>query len=144
MCLGLQPGIGGVLICRYKVDSCSIRSSHFWRHCVPCSAIAWIDVTVGAAVTAVCLLSETSSSACTWEPASVGSAYGAAGSVVVLLVWIYYSAQVFFLGAEFTQVYAWELIPSYAPASPYLGQLGSARQETGTCDGCWCWNARIG
>ncbi len=35
-----------------------------------------------------------------------GSAYGAAGSFVLLLVWVYYSAKVFFLGAEFTQVYA--------------------------------------
>src|SRR5206468_2255320 len=37
---------------------------------------------------------------------SVGSAYGAAGSLVVLLVWIYWSAQILFFGAEFTQVYA--------------------------------------
>jgi len=37
--------------------------------------------------------------------ATFGSAYGAAGSLVVLLVWIYYSAQVFFLGAEFTKVH---------------------------------------
>jgi membrane protein len=36
----------------------------------------------------------------------LGSAYGAAGSLIVLLVWVYYSAQVFFLGAEFTKVYA--------------------------------------
>jgi membrane protein len=34
------------------------------------------------------------------------SAYGAAGSLIVLLLWLYYSAQVFFFGAEFTQVYA--------------------------------------
>jgi uncharacterized BrkB/YihY/UPF0761 family membrane protein len=38
--------------------------------------------------------------------ATVGSPYGAAGSLVVLLLWVYYSAQIFFLGAEFTQVYA--------------------------------------
>src|SRR5688572_1372698 len=38
--------------------------------------------------------------------ASVGSAYGAAGSLVVLIVWVYYSAQIFFFGAEFTRVYA--------------------------------------
>jgi membrane protein len=35
-----------------------------------------------------------------------GSTYGAAGSLIVLLIWIYYSAQIFLLGAEFTQVYA--------------------------------------
>jgi len=37
---------------------------------------------------------------------SLGSTYGAAGSLVVLLVWVYYSAQVFLLGAEFTHVFA--------------------------------------
>jgi membrane protein len=35
--------------------------------------------------------------------AGVGSAYGAAGSLVALLVWVYYSALIFFFGAEFTQ-----------------------------------------
>ena len=38
--------------------------------------------------------------------APVGSSYGAAGSLVVLLVWVYYSAQILFLGAELTQVWA--------------------------------------
>jgi membrane protein len=37
---------------------------------------------------------------------SLGSTYGAAGSLIVVLVWVYYSAQVFFFGAEFTKVYA--------------------------------------
>jgi membrane protein len=37
---------------------------------------------------------------------SVGSTYGAAGSLVVLLIWVYYSAQIFFFGVELTRVYA--------------------------------------
>ena len=37
---------------------------------------------------------------------NVGSAFGAAGSLIILLVWMYYSAQIFFYGAEFTKVYA--------------------------------------
>ena len=37
---------------------------------------------------------------------SFGSTYGAAGSLVLVLVWVYYSAQIFFYGAEFTKVYA--------------------------------------
>jgi uncharacterized BrkB/YihY/UPF0761 family membrane protein len=37
--------------------------------------------------------------------ASFGSTYGAAGSLVVVLVWVYYSAQLFFFGAEFTKIY---------------------------------------
>ncbi|MEO8165941.1 MAG: YhjD/YihY/BrkB family envelope integrity protein, partial [Betaproteobacteria bacterium] len=36
----------------------------------------------------------------------VESSYGAAGALVILLIWVYYSAQIFFLGAEFTKVYA--------------------------------------
>jgi membrane protein len=39
---------------------------------------------------------------------SVASAFGAAGSLVVMMVWVYYSAQIFLLGAEFTWVYAHE------------------------------------
>jgi membrane protein len=38
--------------------------------------------------------------------AGVGSPYGAAGSLIVLLVWVYYSAQIFLFGAEFTHVYS--------------------------------------
>jgi membrane protein len=39
---------------------------------------------------------------------SVATAYGAAGSVVIMIVWVYYSAQILFLGAEFTKVYTHE------------------------------------
>ena len=38
--------------------------------------------------------------------AAVGSSYGAAGSIIALVVWVYYAAQILFLGAEFTQVQA--------------------------------------
>ena len=38
---------------------------------------------------------------------SITSAFGAAGSLVMLLIWVFYSAQVFLLGAEFTRVYAY-------------------------------------
>jgi membrane protein len=50
--------------------------------------------------------------------ASVGSAYGAAGSVVALIVWVYYSAQIFFLGAEFTRVYAKSGVEPALPRQP--------------------------
>jgi membrane protein len=42
---------------------------------------------------------------------SVGSAYGAAGSVIVVIVWVYYSAQLFFFGAELTHAYTEQLPP---------------------------------
>jgi membrane protein len=46
---------------------------------------------------------------------SVGSTYGAAGSVIVVIVWVYYSAQIFFFGAEFTHSYTEHQTPG-APA----------------------------
>ena len=53
----------------------------------------------------------------------VASAFGAAGSLVVVLIWVYYSAQIFLLGAEFTWVYA----HSHGSAQ---GQLRPARRST--------------
>lgn len=68
--------------------------------------IAWGDVWMGALVTAV--LFGIGKEILSWylSNGASTSAYGAAGSLVVLLLWIYYSAQILFLGAEFTQVYA--------------------------------------
>jgi len=73
---------------------------------LPDRDIRWRHVWIGALVTA--LLFEVGK----WAiglylgNASVGSMYGAAGSLVVVLVWVYYSAQILFLGAEFTQVWS--------------------------------------
>jgi len=68
--------------------------------------VQWRDVRVGALVTAVLFSVGRSLIGLYLGRASVGSAYGAAGSLVVLLVWVYYSSQIFFFGAEFTKVYA--------------------------------------
>lgn len=73
---------------------------------VPDAEIRWSDVWPGAAVTALLFTVGKSLLGIYLGKASVGSAYGAAGSIVVLVVWVYYSAQILFLGAEFTQVYA--------------------------------------
>jgi membrane protein len=73
---------------------------------VPHARIAWNDVWVGAAVTSLLFTAGKFVIGMYLGKASVGSAYGAAGSLVVLLVWVYYSAQIFFFGAQFTQVYA--------------------------------------
>ncbi|MBO3460707.1 YihY/virulence factor BrkB family protein [Aetokthonos hydrillicola Thurmond2011] len=73
---------------------------------LPDAKITWSDVLVGAALTALLfsvgrfLLGEYLGNS------SFGSTYGAAGSIVVILVWVYYSSQILFFGAEFTQVYA--------------------------------------
>jgi membrane protein len=73
---------------------------------VPDAEIRWADVWPGALVTALLFTVGKSLLGVYLGKASVGSSYGAAGSLVVLVVWVYYSAQILFLGAEFTQVYA--------------------------------------
>ncbi len=73
---------------------------------VPDTPIEWRDVWIGAAVTSLLFSIGKFLIGLYLGKASVGSAYGAAGSLVVFLVWVYYSAQVFFLGAEFTHSFA--------------------------------------
>lgn len=73
---------------------------------VPDVRIAWADVWVGSAMTALLFTIGKSLLGIYLGKASVGSSYGAAGSLVVLVVWVYYSVQILFLGAEFTQVVA--------------------------------------
>jgi membrane protein len=74
---------------------------------VPREAIPWGDVWVGATVTAVLFTVGKTLIGVYLGKSSFNSAYGAAGSLIVLLLWIYYSAQVFLLGAEFTRVFAY-------------------------------------
>jgi len=73
---------------------------------IPDSRIEWRDVAIGAAVTAALFSVGKFLIGLYIGTAGLGSAYGAAGSLVVFLVWVYYSAQVFFLGAEFTHAFA--------------------------------------
>src|SRR5580698_2519576 len=76
---------------------------------VPRENIAWGDVWIGGLVTA-CLFSVGKLLIGLYlGRSSLSSAYGAAGSIMVLLLWIYYSAQIFLLGAEFTHVYTYAL-----------------------------------
>lgn len=73
---------------------------------LPDAQIAWRDVWVGAAITALLFTIGKQLIELYLGNASVTSSYGAAGSLVVVLLWVYYSSQIFLLGAEFTQVYA--------------------------------------
>jgi membrane protein len=73
---------------------------------LPDATIAWSDVLIGAMVTSILFAIGKFLIGLYLVHSSVVSAYGAAGSLVVLLVWIYYSAQIFYFGAEFTKVYA--------------------------------------
>ena len=73
---------------------------------LPDAQVAWRDVWVGAALTAMLFTVGKFAIGLYLGKSDVGSAYGAAGSLVILLVWVYYSAQILLFGAEFTQVYA--------------------------------------
>ena len=73
---------------------------------VPARHIPWREVWIGAVGTAILFAVGKLLLGLYLGKAGVGSAYGAAGSLVAVIVWVYYSAQIFFFGAEFTRVHA--------------------------------------
>ena len=73
---------------------------------MPRVSIAWRDVWLGAAVTSLLFSIGKFGIGLYLGKSGVASGFGAAGSLAVLLVWVYYSTQVFLLGAEFTWVYS--------------------------------------
>jgi membrane protein len=73
---------------------------------IPDLDLEWRDVFLGATVTALLFTLGRVLIGMYLGKAAVVSAYGAAGSIVVVLIWVYYSAQVFFFGAAFTRVFA--------------------------------------
>jgi membrane protein len=73
---------------------------------LPDVQLAWKDVWLGAAITALLFTVGKWLIGLYLGHSSIGSAYGAAGSLAVLLVWLYYSAQIFLFGAELTKAYA--------------------------------------
>ena len=73
---------------------------------LPAVRIAWRDVIIGAVITALLFSIGKMAIGLYLGNSAIASTYGAAGSIVLILVWVYYSAQIFLLGAEFTKVYA--------------------------------------
>jgi membrane protein len=73
---------------------------------LPDAKIVWRDVWTGSALTAILFVIGKFILALYLGSGAAGSAYGAASSLITLLLWIYYSAQILLFGAEFTQVYA--------------------------------------
>jgi membrane protein len=99
---------------------------------LPDAEIAWRDVWLGAFVTSILFSLGKFLIGLYLGNSAVASSFGAAGSLVLLLIWIYYSAQILLFGAEFTQVYAnnfgskivpeGEEVPAQAGASPQAGR----------------------
>lgn len=86
---------------------------------VPNVPIRWEEVVFGSIVTAILFTIGKALLSLYFATAAVGSTYGAAGSLVALVVWVYYSAQIFFFGAVFTRLYA-----------DHFGSLTARRQRT--------------
>ncbi|MDB5798979.1 MAG: hypothetical protein JWP36_2881 [Paucimonas sp.] len=89
---------------------------------LPNVRIAWRDVLVGAVITAALFTIGKAAISLYISQADIESSYGAAGSIVVLITWVYYSAQIFFYGALFTHEYAMQ-VGSRAVAQGTPGEL---------------------
>ncbi len=95
---------------------------------LPDVKIAWRDVWIGAFVTALLFNLGRWLISLYLAFGNVGSAFGAAGTLVILLIWIYYSAQIYLLGAEFTKVYAMKYGSKIVPVEPE--DAGETDEET--------------
>jgi len=98
---------------------------------LPDAKIAWSDVWIGAAITSLLFTIGKLLLGQYLGNGSVGSTYGAAGSFVVLLLWVNYSAQILFFGAEFTQVYANKYGSHIVPTKNAIPLTNDARAQQG-------------
>ncbi len=98
---------------------------------LPDAKIAWGDVWLGAALTAVLFEIGKFLLGLYLGHSGIASGYGAAGSLAVLLVWLYYSGQIFLFGAEFTRAYANRLGSRIVPADNAIPLTDKARAEQG-------------
>lgn len=96
---------------------------------MPSANIPWRDVWVGSIVTALLFTIGKSAIGIYLGTTNMASGFGAAGSLVVLLAWIYYSAQIFLLGAEFTWVFA-KQHGSQAAATPHVTASSQAQSPS--------------
>lgn len=98
---------------------------------MPRVSVGWRDVTIGAIVTAILFTIGRRLIGLYIGTSGVTSGFGAAGSLVVVLVWVYYSAQIFLLGAEFTWAYAhsWGSRRDHAPGKE-KAQTAADKQAT--------------
>ena len=105
---GLMPGWGLLLQAFNILLSIGISTVLFAMiyKFMPTAKIVWHDVWIGAVVTSVLFEVGKAGIALYIGKSGVNESFAAAGSLVVLLAWVYYAAQIFLLGAEFTKVYA--------------------------------------
>jgi len=104
----------------------SLAFSLVFRY-TPSVRLGWRDVLVGGALTSFLFVTGKSILSYYLARGSTASAYGAAGSLVILLIWIYYTAQIVFFGAEFTQVLVKSRDPQVAADDAKAEEPGSSR-----------------
>ena len=88
---------------------------------LPSVPLQWGDVAIGAVVTSLLFAAGKFLLGVYLGKAGFTDTYGAAGSLIIVLVWVYYSAQVLFLGAEFTRAYACRFGSMCAPENDHAG-----------------------
>jgi len=98
---------------------------------LPDVKIGWSDVWIGAAITSLLFSIGRYLLGQYLGNSSFGSTYGAAGSLVVVLAWVYYAAQILFFGAEFTQVYARRYGSQIVPDKNAIPLTEEARVQQG-------------
>ena len=131
---GLVPGNDAIWMVVEIVVSLAVNTALFAMlfKFLPDVPVRWSDVWLGAAVTAVLFNLGKVLIGLYLGRSSLGSAYGAAGSLVVLLVWIYYAAQILLFGAELTYVHAsWRDSPSTRGNEPNPAAPVAAERERG-------------
>ncbi len=115
----LLPGVGNIfLLATDTVVTLFITTIIF--SCIfkvlPDAKIKWRDVSVGAFVTACLFLLGKYGIGFYLGSSKLGSIYGAAGSVMILMIWVYYSSAILYLGAIFTKVYATDFGSKISPS----------------------------
>ena len=99
---------------------------------LPRSTIGWKDVWIGAIVTSLLFSIGKLLIGLYLGKSSVASGFGAAGSLVIVLLWVYYSSQIFLLGAEFTKTYAYRHGSRVERAKPEANANGPRQSDRGT------------
>ena len=130
---GLLPGIALIWQIANFVISFSISTLLFAMiyKFLPDVKITWGDVLTGAAITSLLFSIGRFLLGLYLGNGTFGSAYGAAGSLIVILAWVYYAAQILFFGAEFTQVYARKYGSRIVPDKNAIPITDEARAQQG-------------
>jgi membrane protein len=97
---------------------------------LPDASIKWRDVAIGSIVTALLFMIGKFAIGLYITSANVGGTYGTAGSLVVVLIWVYYSSMILYFGAEFTKSYALEYCSPIHP-NKYAVTMKQVEVETG-------------